>query len=236
MGFLDHSTNNIIIDAALTDLGRKFLARNDGSFSIIKFALADDEVDYSIIKKFGRQVGREKIAKNTIVLEAQTSAELGLKFKVLSNSNAVLTRLSKFQITSLNTDASFLSMTKGQVSGNNFKTVTVEQTISVGLVDTEFVDNSFTVIMNDRFLTIPDKTKIAVTATNTATYMLGRDAQKTASGGGKLIFTVSTRSLTDETFNIFGNYGNKAMISTIITIVGLQSGAVKNINVQISKT
>jgi len=236
MGFLDHSTNNIIIDAALTDLGRKFLARNDGSFSIIKFALADDEVDYSIIKKFGRQVGREKIAKNTIVLEAQTSAELGLKFKVLSNSNAVLTRLSKLQITSLNTDASFLSMTKGQVSGNNFKTVTVEQTISVGLVDTEFVDNSFTVIMNDRFLTIPDKTKIAVTATNTATYMLGRDAQKTASGGGKLIFTVSTRSLTDETFNIFGNYGNKAMISTIITIVGVHSGAVKNINVQISKT
>ena len=34
MGFLDHSTNNIIIDAVLTDTGRKKLADNNGSFSI----------------------------------------------------------------------------------------------------------------------------------------------------------------------------------------------------------
>ena len=51
MGFLDHSTNNIILDAVLTDTGRKFLSRNDGSFSITKFALGDDEVDYSLIEK-----------------------------------------------------------------------------------------------------------------------------------------------------------------------------------------
>ena len=51
MGFLDHSTNNIIVDAVLTDLGRKRLSQNDGSFSIVKFALGDDEIDYSIIKK-----------------------------------------------------------------------------------------------------------------------------------------------------------------------------------------
>ena len=63
MGFLDHSTNNIIIDAVLTDTGRAFLARNDGSFSIVKFAFGDDEVDYSIIQKFGRTVGKEKISK-----------------------------------------------------------------------------------------------------------------------------------------------------------------------------
>ena len=66
MGFLDHSTNNIIVDAVLTDTGRAFLARNDGSFSIVKFALGDDEVDYTIIEKFGRTVGKEKVEKNTI--------------------------------------------------------------------------------------------------------------------------------------------------------------------------
>ena len=38
MGFLDHSTNNIIIDAVLTDRGRELLAANDGSFRIVKFA------------------------------------------------------------------------------------------------------------------------------------------------------------------------------------------------------
>ena len=59
MGFLDNSTNNIIVDAVLTDLGRELLAQNDGSFSIVKFAFGDDEVDYGIIKKFGRTVGKE---------------------------------------------------------------------------------------------------------------------------------------------------------------------------------
>ena len=61
MGYLDHSTNNIIVDAVLTDIGREFLARNDGSFSIVKFAMGDDEVDYTMIRKFGRTVGKEKI-------------------------------------------------------------------------------------------------------------------------------------------------------------------------------
>ena len=39
MGFLDHSTNNIIVDAVLTDAGRRALARNDGSFQVFQFAL-----------------------------------------------------------------------------------------------------------------------------------------------------------------------------------------------------
>ena len=64
MGFLDHSTNNIIVDAVLTDTGRRLLAANDQSFQIMQFALSDEEVDYGIIKKFGRNVGQEKIEKN----------------------------------------------------------------------------------------------------------------------------------------------------------------------------
>ena len=80
MGFLDHSTNNIIVDAVLTDIGRQSLARNDGSFSIYQFALADDEVDYEIIKQYGRTVGKEKIEKNTPVLEALTQGSLALKY------------------------------------------------------------------------------------------------------------------------------------------------------------
>ena len=49
MGFLDHSTNNIIVDAVLTDTGREFLAANKGDFKIAFFSLSDDEVDYTII-------------------------------------------------------------------------------------------------------------------------------------------------------------------------------------------
>ena len=87
MGFLEHDTNNIILDAVLTDLGRQFLARNDGSFSIVKFALSDDEVDYTLIKKYGRTVGKEKIEKNTPVFEALTNANQAQKFRLTMPKN-----------------------------------------------------------------------------------------------------------------------------------------------------
>ena len=45
MSFLDNS-GDIILDAVLTDAGRERLARGDGSFKIVKFALGDDEIDY----------------------------------------------------------------------------------------------------------------------------------------------------------------------------------------------
>ena len=49
MAFLDN-TGDIILDAVLTDTGRKRLAQGDGSFRIVKFALADDEIDYSLYR------------------------------------------------------------------------------------------------------------------------------------------------------------------------------------------
>ena len=79
MGFLDHSTNNIIIDAVLTDTGRRLLADNQGKFRIAFFSLADDEVDYSLIEKFGRAVGKEKIIKNTPVLRRRLKSRSPLK-------------------------------------------------------------------------------------------------------------------------------------------------------------
>lgn len=45
MGFLDNS-GDIILDAVLTDLGRKRLA--EGDFSISQFALGDDEINYTL--------------------------------------------------------------------------------------------------------------------------------------------------------------------------------------------
>ena len=70
MAFLDNS-GDIILDAVLTEEGRKAMA--DGTFRISKFGLGDDEIDYEIIKQFGRTVGKEKIEKNTPIMEALTS-------------------------------------------------------------------------------------------------------------------------------------------------------------------
>jgi len=44
MGFLDNS-GDIILDAVLTDVGRRRMAQ--GSFRIVKFAIGDDEIDYT---------------------------------------------------------------------------------------------------------------------------------------------------------------------------------------------
>ena len=98
MGFLDHSTNNIIIDAVLTNLGREILASNAGAFQISKFSLADDEVDYSMIRKFGRTIGKEKIIKNTPIFEAQTAQDIALKYPLISISDPSVTHLPIFNV------------------------------------------------------------------------------------------------------------------------------------------
>jgi len=46
MSYLQNSS--VIVDAILTKKGRELLARNDGSFRITQFSLADDEIDYTL--------------------------------------------------------------------------------------------------------------------------------------------------------------------------------------------
>jgi hypothetical protein len=46
MGYLNNQV--ITVDAILTKKGRELLAKNDGSFRITQFALADDEIDYTL--------------------------------------------------------------------------------------------------------------------------------------------------------------------------------------------
>ena len=46
MAILNPTT--VTVDAILTTKGRELLARNDGSFQITQFSLADDEIDYTL--------------------------------------------------------------------------------------------------------------------------------------------------------------------------------------------
>ena len=68
MGFQDNA-GGIVLDAALTDIGRKRMAQ--GNFKIDKFALGDDEIDYELyIPAIG--TGSEDFSKldNTPIMEA----------------------------------------------------------------------------------------------------------------------------------------------------------------------
>ncbi len=88
MAFNDNS-GDILLDVVLTDLGRKKLARGDGSFQITKFALADDEVDYSLYN-FNHNSGSayyDLEIMQTPILEAFTSNFSSCKSKLSSYEN-----------------------------------------------------------------------------------------------------------------------------------------------------
>ena len=94
MGFLQQDTNNIILDAVLTTEGRRALAANNGTFRVTHFSLGDDEVDYGIVTKFGRAVGRQKIELNTPVFEALTNENLEALSRLITISDDTQTVLS----------------------------------------------------------------------------------------------------------------------------------------------
>ena len=87
MAFLDNS-GDIILDAVLTDAGRARLAAGDGSFKIVKYAFADDEIDYSKYDSTndkGTPYYDLEIMK-TPVLEAFTNNTSTMKSKLVSIS------------------------------------------------------------------------------------------------------------------------------------------------------
>lgn len=88
MGFLDNS-GDIILDVALTDLGRQLLAKGDGSFNVAKFALCDDEIDYSLYDNTNASGSSyyDLQILQTPVLEAFTDNAASMKNKLLTIEN-----------------------------------------------------------------------------------------------------------------------------------------------------
>jgi len=125
MGFLDHSTNNILVDAVLTTEGRESLA--DGTFKIEFYSFGDDEIDYSIIRKYGSTVGKEKIEKNTPIFEAFTNSVVALKYPLLSITPDTIAGTYYYPTPSFSGDdvsADILTLrtiTKPQSSGVSYK-------------------------------------------------------------------------------------------------------------------
>ena len=91
MGFLDNS-GDIILDAVLTDTGRKRLARGDGSFKVAKFALADDEINYGLYDKNSASGSAyyDISILQTPVLEAFTNNASSMKNKLITISRSNL--------------------------------------------------------------------------------------------------------------------------------------------------
>tara|TARA_Y100001938_G_C8015864_1_gene392530 strand:+ start:320 stop:1045 length:726 start_codon:yes stop_codon:yes gene_type:complete len=237
MGFLDHSTNNIIVDAVLTDAGRRALARNDGSFQVFQFALGDDEVDYEIIKNYGRTVGKEKIEKNTPVVEALTAGSLALKHRLVSIDNEFVTHFPTFTIRSegLDTSSNIVSFTRNSGESDlKAKSIIIEVQPAAGTpeVDVQLIDSSFRIEMNHIFLKIQNDQPNIIFTDNIAVY--DRDATE---GSGNVTssaqFILESKAITDTTFNIFSTSGG-SFIKTFVKVTGINSGLTSTFEVNIN--
>lgn len=234
MGFLDHSTNNIIVDAVLTDAGRRALSRNDGSFQIFQFALGDDEVDYSIIQQFGRTVGREKIEKNTPILEAFTAGSLGLKHKLLSISNEFLTHLPVLEMSLSGTslDGTVVDFTRSSITS---KTVTAEISSKTGTgIEPDILDGELRVELNNLFFTVANQQPDVVYTDNVAVYRIPADFN-TQGDAISASITLNLKSFSDTTFNTYSVSGG-SYIRSFLKVTGVNSGLTKNIELKISNT
>ena len=86
MAFLDNS-GDIILDAVLTEIGRKRMA--NGNFTIVKFGLGDDEINYGKYNKnhaSGSAYYDLEILQ-TPVFEANTGYNSGINYGLLSFTN-----------------------------------------------------------------------------------------------------------------------------------------------------
>ena len=231
MGFLDHSTNNVIVDAVLTDVGRRSLARNDGSFQIFQFALGDDEIDYNIIEQFGRTVGKDKISKNTPILEALTAGSLGLKNKLVSIDNEFVTHFPLLNINAAN-NGNFTFNRNTVISKN----VVIEIAPAAGQgVNTEvqLIDSSYRVELNSLFFRLNGESPDILYTDNTVVYEI--NAQP---GQGSILSTATIRlavntNLTDTSFDIYSTSGGN-FIKTFLKVTGVNSGLSKTIELRIN--
>tara|TARA_B100000131_G_scaffold316186_1_gene355850 strand:- start:496 stop:1221 length:726 start_codon:yes stop_codon:yes gene_type:complete len=236
VGFLDHSTNNIIVDAVLTDKGRQLLARNDGSFQITRFSFGDDEVDYNIIKQFGRTVGKEKVEKNTPVFEAQTNSDVGLKNRMISAANPYLTSLPTLSVAAVNGATTLVRGSSPievdlQVTQTNFNNATI---------DLDLRDPSFLVQYDNRFLVITGYEDNVSTPSAGQNYISTVRVRQTStnsdgSNGSIATFRASIKSFSDSFYSFYSTSANSNQIRTFITVTGTASGTLVTVPILVNK-
>lgn len=213
------NSTSVVIDAILTKKGRELLARNDGSFQITQFSLADDEVDYSLYNPThpsGSAFYGEAIQAMPVIQAYPEDQEI-MKYKLLTlprGTGAIPV------ISSIPTNVSLvigtpLSITPSTANYNGSTTFyeTSGYQFTIGDVRTM---SSFTGIG----INTPAATALNTTAT------IGTNVSKTVIGTTLNMTATTIRSL-------FGSSTSPSPLSTTITIVGRDSGARTTIPVTI---
>ena len=219
MGYLNNQV--VTIDAILTKKGRETLAKNDGSFRITQFSLADDEIDYTLYNPThpsGSSFYGEAI-DNMPLLEA------------FPNESQIM----KYQLTTLPRGTAKLP-----VLDLGFSAITLKQGASLAITPQtlSYLGNASTFETSGYSATVSDvrlfntytgvgiNTEAATAANLNSTVTVGTNVSKTVTGT-----QINLRATTVNTL-----FGTNEQIATTITVVGLDSGARLTIPVTITKT
>jgi hypothetical protein len=216
MAILNPTT--ITVDAILTTKGRELLARNDGSFKITQFALADDEIDYTLYNPLhpsGSAFYGEAI-ENTPVLEAFPEDSQTMRYKLVTLPRGT----SRLPV--INIGYNSISLKQGASL-----TITPQTLNYLGATSTFEANGYVTTIADSRLVS-----SFSGTGITTTTPISGLN---TTTGTVLSVTQVGTSfTLTGTTINtLFGS--TLSTLTTTITVIGRDSGARITIPLNIQK-
>jgi hypothetical protein len=214
------NNNTVTIDAVLTAKGRELLARNDGSFRITQFSLADDEVDYTLynpLQPSGSAFYGQAIEAMP-VMEAFPDDTQIMIYKLVTLPRGT----AKLPV--INVGYNSISLKQGATL-----TITPQTLNYLGATST-FEANGYAVTIADvRYLSTFSATGVpgSTTTPTGVTSTVGSQLSQTIIG--------TSFTLTGTTINtLFGSGVNQ--ITTTLTVLGRDSGARITIPVTITKS
>ena len=216
MGYLNNNT--VTVDAILTKKGRELLARNDGSFRITQFSLADDEIDYLLYNPnhpSGSAFYGEAI-ENMPILEAFPDETQVMKYKLLTLPRGT----AKLPVL----EVGYTNITLKQGAALSI----TPQTLNYLGADTTFEASGYTATIGDsRVLSVFQGTGVNTTdaAALNSTSTVGTNVSRTVIG--------TTINMTATTVNTL--FGTANTLQTILTLTGRDSGARLTIPINITK-
>jgi hypothetical protein len=212
------SSTSVVVDAILTKKGRELLAKNDGSFRITQFSLADDEIDYTLYNPnhpSGSAFYGEAIQAMPIIQAYPNDQEI-MKYKLITlpRGTAKIPVLDLGYTSIVIKQGASLAITP-QTLNYLGATSTFEQSgyvVTIGDVRTMASFNGVGV-------NTPEATALNTTST------IGTNVSKTVIG--------TTINLTATTVNTL--FGSNQYLYTTLVVVGRDSGARISIPVTITK-
>lgn len=219
MGYLNNQV--VTIDAILTTKGRELLAKNDGSFRITQFALADDEIDYTLYNPnhpSGSSFYGEAI-ENMPLLEAFPIETQIMKYKLatLPRGTAKLPVL----------DLGYSAVTLQQGASLSITPQTLNFLGNTQLYETSGYSATISDIrLMSTFTGVGINTTAATNSNIPTTTTLGTNVSQTIIGS-----QINLRATTVNTL-----FGTNTQLAATLTVVGLDSGARLTIPVTINKT